>query len=119
MGATVTALYVAEVEILYTPPMSTLPPSITEEQIDDHKEMGQKIVEKVVKKGKEMGVTVKPLVAVGHPTTTILEQAKDHDIVVMGTLGKTGILSLLLGSVTEKVVRHAPVPVLVVRPKDE
>ncbi|MBU7031468.1 MAG: universal stress protein, partial [Theionarchaea archaeon] len=43
------------------------------------------------------------------------ERAADHDLVVVGTLGRSGISHLLLGSVAEKVVRHAPVPVLVVK----
>ncbi len=119
LGATVTALYVTEVEVLYTPPMSTVPPSVTEEQIEDHKEAGEEIVKQVVEQGKEIGVEVVPKVVVGHPTNKILEEAKKHDLIVMGTLGRSGIVSLLLGSVTEKVVRHAPVPVLVVDMEEE
>jgi nucleotide-binding universal stress UspA family protein len=37
------------------------------------------------------------------------------DLVVMGTHGRTGLQHVLLGSVAEKVVRHAPCAVLVVR----
>jgi nucleotide-binding universal stress UspA family protein len=33
----------------------------------------------------------------------------------MATLGRTGLAHLVIGSVAEKVVRHAPVPVLTVR----
>jgi nucleotide-binding universal stress UspA family protein len=39
------------------------------------------------------------------------------DLVVMATHGRTGLAHALLGSVTEKVVRHAPCAVLVVRPQ--
>jgi nucleotide-binding universal stress UspA family protein len=39
------------------------------------------------------------------------------DIIVMGTLGRTGIDRLLLGSVAGNVVRHSKVPVIVVRKK--
>lgn len=38
-----------------------------------------------------------------------------YDLVVMGTRGRTGLARVLLGSVTEQVVRHAPCPVLTVR----
>ena len=51
----------------------------------------------------------------------ILEAAKaEHiDSIVMSTHGLTGITRWMLGSVAERVVRHASVPVLLVRTEDE
>jgi nucleotide-binding universal stress UspA family protein len=48
----------------------------------------------------------------------ILKEAEAHDgtLIVMGTHGRAGIEHMLLGSVTEKVLRHSPCPVLVVPP---
>jgi nucleotide-binding universal stress UspA family protein len=53
----------------------------------------------------------------GVPSETILEyvSAEGIDVVVMGTHGRTGIDRFLIGSVAERVVRHADVPVLTVR----
>jgi nucleotide-binding universal stress UspA family protein len=60
---------------------------------------------------------VRTAVAVGPPAQCILDAAAKADAVVMGTLGRTGLPHLLLGSVAERVVRHAGVPVLTVRAK--
>ena len=82
-------------------------------------EEGKKAVGMVKKEGKKMGVEVETLIVEGNPAEEILIAAeeRDIDIIVMGTLGRTGIQRLLLGSVAEKVIRHAPCPVFVVRLK--
>ena len=53
----------------------------------------------------------------GHPAETIVEvaAAEEADLIVMGTHGRTGVHRLLMGSVAESVVRHAPCPVLTYR----
>ncbi len=55
----------------------------------------------------------------GDPSEEIVGLAKkvDADVIVLATHGRTGIKRLLLGSVAEKVVRHAGCPVFVVREK--
>ncbi len=54
----------------------------------------------------------------GAPSKEIVELATEAeaDMIVVGTHGRSGMNRLLLGSVAEKVVRHAPCPVLVARP---
>jgi universal stress protein A len=55
---------------------------------------------------------------VGTPWQEIVDAlTKDptFDLVVVGTHGHTGLAHVLLGSVAERIVRHAPTPVLVVR----
>lgn len=42
-------------------------------------------------------------------------EKEDTDLIVLATHGRTGLAHLLIGSVAEKVVRHAPCPVLTVR----
>jgi len=53
----------------------------------------------------------------GKPFVEITSYARDHaiDLIVMGTHGRGGMSHLLLGSVTENVVRTSPCPVLTVR----
>jgi nucleotide-binding universal stress UspA family protein len=55
-------------------------------------------------------------VVMGDPVDRILDAACAVDSIVMATSGRTGLSRLLIGSVAERVVRHAPVPVLALRP---
>jgi len=56
-------------------------------------------------------------IRVGTPFYEIVRFAREvkSDLIVIGTHGHTGLVHVLLGSVTEKVVRKAPCPVLTVR----
>ena len=56
-------------------------------------------------------------IADGRPARTIVDvgRRRGTDLIVMGTHGRSGIAHLLLGSVTEKVLRTASCPVLAVR----
>ncbi len=53
----------------------------------------------------------------GMAAAEIARVAKDagHDLIVLGTHGRTGIQRLLMGSVAEKVMHHAPCTVMIVR----
>ena len=66
---------------------------------------------------KAAGIEVESVLLEGHPADEIVKFAEQNDIemIVMGTLGKTGLDRFLLGSVAENVVRHSKIPVLVVR----
>lgn len=58
----------------------------------------------------------------GVPWDEIVNAARSDsaiDLIVIGTHGRTGLAHVLLGSVAEKVVRHAPCPVLVVRRQEK
>jgi len=77
-------------------------------------------VNQVRQEGENIGVVVKTLVKNGVPANEIIEASKGYDLIVMGTLGLTGLSHLLIGSVAEKVVRFAKGAVLVIRaPKDQ
>ena len=57
------------------------------------------------------------LVEIGDPFKEIVSMAKEHkaDLIITATHGRTGVQHLLIGSVAEKLVRHAPCPVFIVR----
>lgn len=72
--------------------------------------------ETVSRLADDAGVELETAIVEGAPAERIVDYAGDHgvDLVVMGTHGRTGLGKRLLGSVTERVVRNAPVPVLTV-----
>ncbi len=57
-------------------------------------------------------------VVVGYPPVTIVEVARTNEcgMIIMGTYGRRGLDRALFGSVTERVIKTSPVPVLSVRP---
>ena len=61
------------------------------------------------------GIEVESVVAVGGGANAVLEQCSDAELVVVGSRGRGGFKGLLLGSVSQQVVLHAPCPVVVVR----
>jgi nucleotide-binding universal stress UspA family protein len=66
---------------------------------------------------KEAGVELKTIMRPGHPAKTIVEVAKEgkFDLVLVGHTGLSGVWAAFLGTTAEKVSRHAPCSVLIVR----
>jgi universal stress protein A len=67
------------------------------------------------------GIRVRALDEIGEVVATILRAAADEvvDLIVMSTHGRTGWHRLLLGSVTEKLLRHAECPVMAIHPDEQ
>lgn len=62
-------------------------------------------------------ISVHTRIATGIPSQEVLvaAEAENADLIVVGTVGKTGLAHVLLGSTAERIIRTAPCPVLVVR----
>jgi len=81
-------------------------------------EDGQAVVDAVKKSAAAKGVTVKAITAKSDVVSdAVIAAAKKHkaDLIVMASHGRRGIKRLLLGSETQQVLTHSPVPVLVLR----
>ena len=70
----------------------------------------------IARRGSKRGLPVTASVRTGKPFHAIIAAASESatDLIVMATLGYTGVDHLLLGSTAERVVRHAPCSVLTV-----
>ena len=77
-------------------------------------------LEKWASAARAQGSTVRTIVRTGSAHEEIVNLATDEraELVVMGTHGRTGLNRVLLGSVTDRVIRFAPCPVLTVRKPD-
>lgn len=111
LGAEVTALYVIDQTSFVSFPIDSSIVSVYSLLENE----GKRAVEEVKKEGEQTGVKVSTVVVEGSPTRKIVEMAADFDLVVIGTLGRSALSKLFMGSVAERVTRYAPCPVLVVR----
>lgn len=112
-GAGITLLHVIEVPAGYTGEIT-----VTDFARDLDRHAAEALDQAVARIQHRVKVPVVAKSRVGYPGAQILA-ALEHDptvdLVVMGSHGRTGIKRALLGSVAEKVVRHAQCPVLVAR----
>lgn len=83
-----------------------------ESQAEEH-------ISEAVSVATSQGVEAIGKVKVGIPFSKILNHSRrnDIDLIVMGTQGRTGLDRLLVGSVTERIIRRTRVPVLTVKPQ--
>lgn len=92
-------------------------PDDAREQVRETLEQdGQSFTKSVAERALDAGLDVVRELRWGDPAPAILSYAveNDIDVIVMGTHGRTGYERYLLGSVAEKVVRIAPIPVLTI-----
>jgi nucleotide-binding universal stress UspA family protein len=91
-------------------------PPIPRELHEEARALIDKVVERAQRSGTDTtGVTIEPDVVPGPPAIVLLDAARGADLLVVGARGRGGFSGLLLGSVSQQCVQHAPCPVLVVR----
>jgi nucleotide-binding universal stress UspA family protein len=85
--------------------------------VDDLVKKAKEVVEDVKKKASSQGIKAEGIVREGDAYKVIVNIAKKQkaNAIIMGSHGRTGLKRLLMGSVTERVIGHAPCPVLIVK----
>jgi nucleotide-binding universal stress UspA family protein len=113
-GARITALHVYQLMGLIYPEDVLVDPMGTDAKL---RKSCEERLDKAVGKYTTGGVQITTALREGLPYVEILEAAGTlgADLIVMGTHGRSGIQRALVGSVTERVLRSATVPVLSVR----
>jgi universal stress protein A len=88
---------------------------INKGEMEEHK---QRLEEFVAKNVADVGANlrIRKVIDAGQPYRTIVDWAENEriDLIVMSSHGRSGLSRMLIGSVTDKVLRMAPCPVLVV-----
>lgn len=94
--------------------------AIDKREMTQHKlRLDEYVVDKLAEAGA--GVKMRQMVVGGQPYGAIVDCAESErvDLIVMSSHGRTGLSRMLIGSVTDKILRGAPCPVLVVPPEKE
>lgn len=113
-GAKVYAVYVIDITPYYSIPLDQVWPKEVYEQFE---KMGHEVTADIEETAKAAGLKAESIVLKGDPAERIVNFAEEQniDMIVVGSHGIGGFERLVIGSVSEKVVRHAKIPVLVVR----
>jgi nucleotide-binding universal stress UspA family protein len=111
-GAEVTLVHIVE-QMVYPGDWMYPPLAAT----DFATEKREQVLERLRALDAGSGVKTKHVVRLGRAWQEVVEIAREQkaDMIILATHGYTGIKHVLLGSVAEKILRHAPCPVLSVR----
>jgi nucleotide-binding universal stress UspA family protein len=92
-------------------------PIFIDQQWDSYRMLAQSYLKDICKRISCEGVVVQTEVEMGAPAETIIDYAQRHaiDLIVMATHGRSGLQRWVYGSVADKVLRGADVPILLVR----
>ena len=123
----VTLLHVYTVDVrpvIMPEPATSLPnivPMMSSEEVskiaDNARQMGKAVLSDGEQRARAEGVPFESLLREGHVVQEVIKTAKEGNfsLVVIGARGRSKIRELLLGSVTDGVIHHVTLPVLVVK----
>jgi universal stress protein A len=113
LGGTLTIVHVLDV---LTRPVEGEP--VREEQLRAEREARRRLEEARASVQARFACAVEAELLMGDPAWEVakLLTTDSYDLGVLGTHGRTGLRKVVVGSVTERVLRHATCPILVIRP---
>jgi nucleotide-binding universal stress UspA family protein len=112
----VLAVYVVDIFRLSRIPGYATFPGLKEKLLELMEKEGQEATKEIEDQAKEAGVSFCKLVVRGEPSDELqrISQESSMDLLIMGSLGRTGLGKIILGNVAQKVVRDSTIPVLLV-----
>jgi nucleotide-binding universal stress UspA family protein len=113
-GASITTLHVRPPAVSIAAPLTPLAPVEPVPLPPVDLEPIRRQLAAFVSSGAPPAIAIEPQVVEGDPAREILAEAESADVIVMGTHGRSGFERLMVGSVTETVLRKAPCSVLTV-----
>ena len=118
-GSTIYLLHVFQVPDYVVTPYARRRQNCAEvqSQVDAAEQEARESLEAFAEELSKKGIKVQPYFRVGYPFDEIVLMANHFnvDLIIIGSHGRSAISRLLLGSTAERVVEHAPCPVLVVK----
>jgi nucleotide-binding universal stress UspA family protein len=114
---TVMPIVVPEPTTLTPSGVPVITPAEVSKMAEAARDVGRRILEDAEKKAKSEDVQVESMLREGNTVQEIIRLAKEgnSDLIVMGVRGVGKLRELLLGSVSEGVIKHTSCPVLVVK----
>lgn len=99
------------------PNVEKIPANIKEVLKEELEQTSRKEIEAIAAKLKKLGFDVTTRIELGSPVKKILKVEDEENVsaIVLGSHGKSNIKEILIGSVSENVIRKSRVPVLIVK----
>jgi len=121
LAADIALRFGARLTLAYAVAPLLLPPDAygltTADATDEHEKFANKVLAMAASRIGEAGIEIDTVVLLGPPAETLADAASapDVDLVAVGSRGRGAVARVVLGSVSDRVVRICPKPVLVVR----